>query len=201
MRLIAITQRVIRDQITGERRDGLDQRWWDFLAACGLTPLALPNHLATAARVVETLRPAGAILTGGGDLAALGGDTPERDEVEVWLINRAIEGMPLLGVCRGMQAIQHRWGAELGPVAGHVRTEHTVTGSLGERTVNSFHNLGACNVSAPLRVLARADDDGVVEAVGHDTAPILGIMWHPERRETFDPHDVALFVNHFGGAA
>lgn len=200
MKLVALTQRVVRDLATGERRDGLDQRWWDFLAACGLTPLALPNHLATAKRMVEILRPVGAIMTGGGDLATLGGDTPERDEVEGWLIDQAIAGMPLLGVCRGMQAVQHRWGAVIAPVAGHVRAEHDLTGPLGERSVNSFHGLGAHDAPAPLSVLARARD-GVIEAVGHRTAPILGIMWHPERRETFDPRDVALFVNHFGGAA
>lgn len=200
MRLVALTQRVIRDPATGERRDGLDQRWWEFLAACGLMPLALPNHLATAAHMVEALRPVGTVLTGGGDLAALGGDTPERDEVETWLLARAVEGMPLLGVCRGMQAVQHRWGTVIGPVAGHVRAEHDLTGPLGERSVNSFHGLGAHDVPAPLIVLARAPD-GVIEAVGHQTAPILGIMWHPERRDAFDPRDVALFVNHFGGSA
>lgn len=200
MTLVALTQRVIHDQATGERRDGLDQRWWSFLAACGLTPLALPNHLPTARRMVETLRPTGAILTGGGDLSALGGDTPERDAVETWLIDRAAAGMPVLGVCRGMQAILHRWGTVMGPVADHVRTEHPLTGPLGGRRVNSFHNLGAYDLPAPLDVLARAPD-GVVEAVSHRTAPILGIMWHPERHEGFDPRDVALFVNHFGDSA
>ena len=43
MRTVAITQRVTGVAAYAERRDGLDQAWARFMAACGLMPLPLPN--------------------------------------------------------------------------------------------------------------------------------------------------------------
>lgn len=111
----------------GERRDAVDQRWVELLTACGCLPVLLPNHLRAAQRLVTQLPLHGFVLTGGGDLAAYGGGSPERDELERWLLDDAsARGVPLLGVCRGMQAIQHRWGVPLAPVEGHVATRHLV---------------------------------------------------------------------------
>ena len=47
------------------------------------------------------------VLTGGNDLAALGGDAPERDATENALLDAAeSRRLPVIGVCRGMQVIQ-----------------------------------------------------------------------------------------------
>ena len=91
------------------RRDCLDQAWTKFLAACELLPVLLPNVTDAALAIFETAGIAGLVLTGGNDLAALGGDAPERDDVENALLDLAEQrGLPVLG---GKSAANHAGGA------------------------------------------------------------------------------------------
>lgn len=181
--VVALTQRVDIAPGHGERRDGLDQRWWPLLAACGLLPLILPNHAETALALFQA-HTGGLILTGGNDLAAYGGGAPERDATEGLLLRAALAaGRPVLGVCRGMQLILDHFGTPLQQVTDHIACRHAVRDKGGGvRQVNSYHGWAAVAVAPPLQVMARADD-GVVEAVRHPTLPCIGIMWHPERDE------------------
>ncbi len=199
MTLIAITQRVVVDSVTGERRDALDQCWTTFLQACGLTPLLIPNHVDTARQLMQLEGVAGVLLTGGNDLAAYGGDAPERDATEREMIDFAGRlQRPVLGVCRGMQVLQHAAGVKLERVAGHVRVRHSLS-LAGETTcVNSFHNWGATTTVPGLEIVARAAD-GVVEAVIDRQRQQAGVMWHPEREAPFDPRDIRIVQQFLGG--
>jgi N5-(cytidine 5'-diphosphoramidyl)-L-glutamine hydrolase len=195
MTAVAVTQRVAVDPQHGERRDCLDQMWTKFLLECGLLPMPVPNCAEAALRICENVQ--GIVLTGGNDLTAYGGDAPERDATENALIDLALErDLPLLGVCRGMQMILHRFGSELEKVQGHVTQRQRITIDGRSVEVNSFHNFGARQVCAPLKSWAIADD-GVIEAVRHAQHRILGVMWHPERREPFAMEDVTLFTEFF----
>lgn len=193
MKKVAITQRVSVVPEYGERRDCLDQAWPRFLAACGLMPLALPNVIEVATALCAGADVTGLVLTGGNDLAALGGDAPERDATENALLDVAeSRGLPVLGVCRGMQLIQQRCAIPLRRVEGHV-TRHQVIRVDGEPTeVNSYHRFAAFESRPPLDVWAVADD-GVVKAIRHAVRSTTGIMWHPERMDPFAAADVALF--------
>lgn len=190
---ILVTQRMILDPLHGERRDALDQRWPEFLAACGLLSVPVPNRPDVALGLAEATGAKGLLLTGGGDLAAYGGDAPERDETEHALIAWArARSLPVLGVCRGMQAIQDLFGVGLREVAGHVACRHPLAGGKKKREVNSYHRLGARDSVPALPVVATAPD-GVIEALRHASEPIHGIMWHPEREKPFRAEDIALF--------
>jgi len=176
---IALTQRVERIEAIGERRDALSQEWAALAEACAFLPLPLPNRLPVVRQLLEALRVDGIILTGGNDLASYGGDAPERDEVERFLIRWSMEQkIPLLGVCRGMQMLLDYFGTVLRKVEGHIRVEHPL--DTGD-TVNSFHGWGAFSCRPPLEAAAHSAD-GVLEAVVHRECPwVRGIMWHPER--------------------
>jgi putative glutamine amidotransferase len=198
MKAVAVTQRVSVIAAYGERRDCLDQAWTKFLAACGLLPVLLPNVTEAALALCERAGIAGLVLTGGNDLAVLGGDAPERDAVESVLLDMAERrGLPVLGVCRGMQVIQQRFAIPLCRVDGHV-VQRQVIRIHGEPTeVNSFHHFAAFDSRPPLDVWAVAAD-GVVKAVRHSAQPITGIMWHPERTVPYSPADMVLFSQLFG---
>jgi N5-(cytidine 5'-diphosphoramidyl)-L-glutamine hydrolase len=196
MKAVAITQRVSVDPCHGERRDCLDQAWTRFLLACGLVPVLLPNVAEAALALCEGTT--GVVFTGGNDLVALGGDAPERDAVENALLDFAERrGLPVVGVCRGMQVIQQRYAIPLRSVEGHVAQRQVIRIEGERREVNSYHNFAAFDSRPPLDVWAVATD-GVVKAIRHSGLPITGIMWHPERFDPFPPADLALFRRVFG---
>jgi len=136
------------------------------------------------------------------------GTNPDRDSFEIALARGALQrGIPLLGVCRGMQVInvacggtldQHipdRLGHEIHrPVPG-AWAEHEVRiepGSLAaeaagtERlTVKSHHHQGIDRIADKLTATAWATDDETVEAIESGDADFaLGVLWHPEEDAT-----------------
>jgi N5-(cytidine 5'-diphosphoramidyl)-L-glutamine hydrolase len=198
MRSVAITQRQLPVDGTGEQRDGLDIRWPRFLARCGMVAVPVPNDPALAPDFVATIQPAGLVLSGGDDLASCGGSRQAREQTEHLLLEWAsAAGVPVIGVCRGMQILLEVFGSVLEQVDDHVRTRHDIRTDNGRRMVNSYHRWGVRHVRPPLTVVARAGD--VVEAVRHRSLPLVGIMWHPEREADPDQRDVGLFTEMFGG--
>lgn len=201
MKVIAATQRVELVEKYAERRDALDQRWSKLLLACGFALLPLPNNVAAARALVESTQLAGILLTGGQDPVAYGGNAPERDETETWLIRHALAAdLPLLGVCRGMQMIQQFFGVPLQPVSGHVTASQEIVVDGRRDNVNSYHCLGAVRSVPELQVWATSDD-GVVKAVRHASKRVLGFMWHPERFSTPRERDIALIRQFYDAGA
>jgi len=197
MTLIAVSQRVAVVPPHDERRDCLDQAWAAFLGACGITPLPVPNDVDAARTLVAAAPIRGILLTGGNDLVDYGGDAPERDAVEAVLLDAAEErDLPMLGVCRGMQVIQHRFGIKLKRVAGHVAPHQVIAMDGRQIGVNSYHNFGTTETAPPLDAWAVAED-GVIKAVRHRHRKMVGIMWHPERIAPVAGRDVDLFQQFF----
>ena len=125
------------------------------------------------------------MLTGGNDLAALGGYATERDATENALLDAVeLRGLPVLGVYRGMQLIQQRCAIPLRRVTGHVTTRQTIYIDGGPAEVNSYHRFAALESRPPLEVWAVAAD-GVVKAICRSASSITGIMWHPEGNTPF----------------
>lgn len=198
---IAVSQRVVVDERTGERRDALDQRWTAFLRDAGLLSVAVPNCAGIVRPFLSDIGVAGVLLTGGNDLVSLGGTAPERDEAEAELIAYAQEfDMPLLGVCRGMQMIQVRFGVQLRPVEGHVSGRQSIEFEGTPVVVNSYHKFGSRDSVPGLAVLGRSED-GVVKAVRSERGRVLGIMWHPERMDPTRGEDTRLFRHFFAADA
>ena len=194
---IAVTQQVSDYPELAEKRDGLDQRWLPFIDACGLLPILIPNDEKMAKSLIQELQPDGVLLTGGGDLTKYGGIYPERDRVERALLHYAMaENIPLVGICRGMQAIQNLFNVPLEGVDGHIAEEFEILIDGKCFMVNSYHNLGSKITVDELAVWAVARD-GIIMAIRHSSHPILGIMWHPERIYPFRPDDIQLIAKFF----
>ena len=166
---------------------GVPTSYVDAVAAAGGRPVVLPpGHAVDLVEVVD-----GLVLAGGDDIGA----DPARDAAETALLQAARDrGVPLLGVCRGLQLLTVADGGSLVADLGlaHVRphVEHPVTtapGSLvadllgGTPTVSSLHHQSAERLGTGWRVSALAED-GVVEAAEWVDSewPALGVQWHPE---------------------
>ena len=112
------------------------------------------------------------------------------------MVRAAAGGLRVLGVCRGMQMIQHWLGVPLVPVEGHVTKALAITLDGRPAIVNSYHRWGAVTTVDALEVRGVAAD-GVVKAVRHRSLPIQGVMWHPERCEPFAASDLAMLREAF----
>lgn len=195
MKYIAITQRVQVLSDIQERRDALSQEWASLADSCGFLPLLLPNQLPIVKKMLDEFSISGILFSGGNDLFAYGGDAPERDEVEHFLIEYSItHKIPLLGICRGMQILLDHFGIPLIPVKNHIRVEH---GLNNGDIVNSYHNFGitCCD---PVFEVKYISTDGIIEGVVHKQYNwIQGIMWHPERYKIFRQHDIEMIKELF----
>ena len=129
---IALTQRVISNYSSGERRDALSQEWQELFERLipGSTVVPAPNIGESIVDWFKELDFEAVVLTGGDDW----GDTPERDETETAILTQSREmGLPVLGVCRGMQVVNMFYGGDVArPHSGegglsHVRESHVVS--------------------------------------------------------------------------
>lgn len=199
MKIIAITQRLVRNDAYPEIREALDIRWAQLAQAAGFILLPLPIR-AEFAKYAETVSITGIILSGGNDLARFSSDelSAMRGDFEKNVLDYAVQHkMPVLGVCRGMQMIADYFGAELSPVPGHVCQRHEVEfvssphyfAQPGIVQVNSYHSYGVTALTPALKECAYSTD-GAIEAFTHNELPIIGQMWHPEREDTFSPYDL-----------
>lgn len=152
----------------------------------------------------------GLVLTGGTDISpALYGQPREaltqepdldRDTIELALIDAFMaQGKPILGICRGCQILNARFGGKLwqdipatfgvdhgGGVRHPIEIEpQTLLSSLfGTRAiVNSYHHQAIARLGEGLVPVARAraGDEWIIEAFDHEAYPLLGVQWHPER--------------------
>jgi putative glutamine amidotransferase len=201
------------------------------LAAAGATPVVVPLELPEEILADLFARLDGLLLAGGldvhpreyGELAhpRLGRVDPVRDATELLLARRALsEGLPLLGICRGIQLLNVAAGgtlyqdlpSQLPEALVHdrklvdtpwERAVHTVEVAAGSRLAralqsirpetNSYHHQAVKVVGAPLVPVAWTAD-GVIEGLEAPTHPFaLAVQWHPEGMVRVEGHALRLF--------
>ncbi|AKJ14250.1 glutamine amidotransferase [Streptomyces incarnatus] len=176
--------------------------------AGGLAAMLPPDAPERAAATLARLD--GLVIAGGPDVdparygaerePRTGPPAPARDAWELALIEAALEaGMPVLGICRGMQLLNVALG---GTLVQHLEGHAEVVGVFGghpvkpvpgslyagivpeETTVPTYHHQAVDRLGAGLVPSAHAAD-GTVEAVElpADRGWALGVQWHPEMGE------------------
>ncbi|GAA4546553.1 gamma-glutamyl-gamma-aminobutyrate hydrolase [Streptomyces violaceochromogenes] len=175
--------------------------------AGGLAAMLPPDDPEQAADAVARLD--GLVIAGGPDVEPVrygaereertGPPAPDRDAWELALIDAALAaGVPLLGICRGMQLLNVALG---GTLVQHIDGHAEVVGVFGghavkpvpgslyagvvpeETFVPTYHHQAVDRLGEGLVPSAYAAD-GTVEAVELPSADwVLGVQWHPEMGE------------------
>ena len=197
------------DACTTNTLCGVPSAYAAAVYAAGAVPYVLPattNAAAIAALLdhVDML-----LFCGGEDFAParygetnhanLGEVNLRRDAWEFALSNEAIRRrMPLLGICRGCQFINIRFGGTLwqdlpsekaGAKVHRLKGEHEISVKsdtylsklIGTKStsVNSRHHQAVKDLAKGFRISA-VSPDGVVEAIEGTDYPALGVQFHPE---------------------
>ena len=118
------------------------------------------------------------------------GNPSEQPRMMAVLRSAIDRGMPVFGVCLGLQAIGEALGARVthAPSQMHGKTsriEHDGSGVFAgvpsPLTATRYHSLCLDPTSLPgsLRVTARSAD-GVVQGIVHRSLPVAAVQFHPE---------------------
>jgi anthranilate synthase component 2 len=118
--------------------------------------------------------------------------TPNEAGICLALVTAAAEkGVPVFGVCLGMQAIAQATGGTVGRAGKlmHGKTCNVVhegksifKGLPSPFIQARYHSLSVKREGLPedLAITATADDDNEIMAIAHKKFPIVGVQFHPE---------------------
>ena len=135
--LVGITAQRIKHPQYSETGYYINVKWQELAKELGIKLVILHNITITEKLIKEKSLEA-IILSGGGNLSknfpkitklnkSKGVDL-EREKIEKKLINFSLKvKIPLIGVCRGMQAIGMFFNAKLSPVKNHVKSRHKLS--------------------------------------------------------------------------
>lgn len=122
-------------------------------------------------------------------LLSPGPGIPEEAGVLLDLIKAYSPTKSILGVCLGHQAIGQVFGAELYNVGQVIHGKPKNTKVIAhdilfdgldiEFQSGRYHSWAIKKVISPLKVTA-IDDDGIVQAICHETYNVRGVQFHPE---------------------
>ena len=151
----------------------------------------------------------GLLLPGGGDISPLFYNKKNHgsqniciteDIIQILLFHRFLEQKkPILGICKGMQLINVALGGNLiqdlptkklhaYDNADRYHITKALPGSQlyslygNDCITNSAHHQAINKLGDHLRITQYAHD-GVAEAIEHESLPIIGVQWHPERMQ------------------
>ena len=122
-------------------------------------------------------------------LLSPGPGIPEEAGILLDVIKKYASTKSILGVCLGHQAIGQVFGADLYNVGNviHGKSKNTIIikddilfdGIDIEFQSGRYHSWAIKDIKSPLIVTA-IDDDGIVQAIKHETYNVRGVQFHPE---------------------
>jgi len=197
-----------------EEAKGKDSAYFRALVASGAKPEEVEIVSAADARRVRARDFDGILFSGGEDVdPALYDEKTKhesvhidraRDTFEFALLDAAMDRrLPILGICRGIQMINVKFGGTLiQDIPSDMELDHRQQGNRADLThtvtvtepesalagvvagscrVNSLHHQAIKRVGRGLKVTAHSED-GLVEAVeaADDYPFLMAVQWHPE---------------------
>ena len=133
---------------------------------------------------IKSYRPAGIILSGG-PCSVYDTDAPPADERVLAL------GVPVLGVCYGMQFITHKLGGKVSPAArreyGHAEVNITGQSRLFKglpQSVNVWMSHGDHAEQLPQGFRKTANSSSALAAIEDESRRIFAVQFHPEVHHT-----------------
>ena len=190
----------------------LREKYYDQVVKAGGSPVLIPPVADKNVLLNILERIDGLLLSGGADINPLwldeepvpqmGEINAARDLSELLLIRLAFNRqIPILGICRGIQAMAIAVGGSIAQDIGQTSVKHSQEGGRGEPThsvtidenstvytlyqqkklfVNSVHHQAVSKAGNRFRVTAKASD-GIIEAIeSTEHKAVLGVQWHPE---------------------
>ncbi len=169
---------------------------------------SIPSHAFTTLSLGDIAACNGVVLPGGGDITpAFFGERnkgsrnidTELDIIQLQAVDHCIRlGIPLLGICKGMQVINVAFGGtiiqDLPDADRHkymekdqyhatdIAADSFLAKLYGRKMiVNSAHHQGVGRLGKQLQAIQWCPYDGCIEALVHEKLPIIGLQWHPER--------------------
>ena len=147
--------------------DALERAYYNFFK--GHTLIPAPNTIKVPENDYDCL-----VLTGGPDSVA-------RNNTENLLYADALhKDKPIVGICHGAFAINDICKGKNGFVEGHLDSEVTIILEGVEHTVKCYHSQSIQRLADEFIPIAY-DKQGNIEAFKHNSKPIYGLLWHPER--------------------
>jgi anthranilate synthase component 2 len=153
-----------------------------FIEELGGETVVKRNDAITAEQIIR-MKPEAVVLSPGPC-------TPNEAGVCLDFLRKAPQGMPILGVCLGHQAIGQAFGGEVVSARAimhgklsRIRNKKTgLFAALPESfEATRYHSLAVRRDTLPDTLVVDAEtDDGEIMGMHHRTRPIFGLQFHPE---------------------
>jgi len=202
MKKILISPKILTDKY-GQSGQFLDLSWINFFQKKVDILTWIPQNKNS----VSNFDFDGVILSGGNDLYSIKKKKENliRDKFELRLLKFAINrSIPILAICRGFQFVNDFFGGSLKNVKNHTKTNHDIIfkkkfllyGKKKILNINSYHNYKIKNLAKNFQNIAETNDNSIEIAYAKQER-ILGLMFHPERKNFSQPSINKLVFNYF----